>query len=127
MKQALQMAVLAGQEIDYINLHGTATPSNDISENAALRVVFDQTPPFSSTKGWTGHTLGAAGITEAIIAQQAIEHNFIPGTLNTTEPDSTLSYGIVLESYNQSVNTTLSNSFGFGGNNCSLIFGEINT
>jgi 3-oxoacyl-[acyl-carrier-protein] synthase-1 len=127
MKQALQMAELAGQEIDYINLHGTATPSNDISEDAALRVVFDQAPPFSSTKGWTGHTLGAAGITEAIIAHQAIEHNFIPGTLNTTVPDSTLSDGIVLESYNQSVNTTLSNSFGFGGNNCSLIFGEINT
>ncbi len=124
MQHALQMAGLASRDIDYINLHGTATPTNDASENAALQRVFGQPPAFSSTKGWTGHTLGAAGITEAIIACQAIEHDFVPGTLNTTHPDSALSSGLVLQSRKQKVSTVLSNSFGFGGSNCSLIFGE---
>lgn len=124
MQHALQMSELASWDIDYINLHGTATSSNDASENAALQRVFGQPPAFSSTKGWTGHTLGAAGITEAIIACQVIEHGFIPGTLNTTHPDSALSGGIVLQGRSQEVRTVLSNSFGFGGSNCSLIFGE---
>lgn len=124
MERALQMANLADNVIDYVNLHGTATPSNDASEDAALRSVFDQIPPFSSTKGWTGHTLGAAGITEAIIACQAIEHGFIPGTINTSQPDKQLSEGIVLETHDCPINTVLSNSFGFGGSNCSLIFGR---
>jgi 3-oxoacyl-[acyl-carrier-protein] synthase-1 len=124
MQHALQMARLARDEIDYINLHGTATPSNDASESAALQQVFARTPAFSSTKGWTGHTLGAAGITEAIIACQAIEHDFIPGTLNTRHPDSKLAAGLVLQGRNQRVDTVLSNSFGFGGSNCSLIFGR---
>ncbi len=124
MQHALQMAGLAGRDIDYINLHGTATPSNDASENAALRRVFEHLPAFSSTKGWTGHTLGAAGITEAIIACQAIKHDFVPGTLNTTHPDSALSEGLLMQGRNQEVSTVLSNSFGFGGSNCSLIFGE---
>jgi 3-oxoacyl-[acyl-carrier-protein] synthase-1 len=125
MKSAMKIAGLSAHEIDYINLHGTATPSNDISENFALRSTFEQIPPFSSTKGWTGHTLGAAGITEAVIACQSIENNFIPGTLNTTSPDSSLSDGIVLQGYNHSISTVLSNSFGFGGSNCSLVFGEV--
>ncbi|MEJ2095228.1 MAG: beta-ketoacyl-[acyl-carrier-protein] synthase family protein, partial [Gammaproteobacteria bacterium] len=124
MERALQMANLTDDVIDYVNLHGTATTSNDASEDAALRSVFDQIPPFSSTKGWTGHTLGAAGITEAIIACQAIEHGFIPGTINTSQPDKQLSEGIVLESHDCPINTVLSNSFGFGGSNCSLIFGR---
>jgi len=124
MQQALQMAGLAGSEIDYINLHGTATLSNDASESAALQQVFTSLPPFSSTKGWTGHTLGAAGITEAIIACQTIEHGFVPGTLNTSDPDKTLSAGIVLQSHSRRVGTVLSNSFGFGGSNCSLVFGR---
>jgi len=124
MQRALQMAGLAGSEIDYINLHGTATPSNDASESAALQQVFSSLPPFSSTKGWTGHTLGAAGITEAIIACQAIGHGFVPGTLNTGEPDRALSGGLVLQGHNSKVSTVLSNSFGFGGSNCSLVFGR---
>jgi 3-oxoacyl-[acyl-carrier-protein] synthase-1 len=127
MQNALQMAGLASSDIDYINLHGTATPSNDASESAALQRVFAQPPAFSSTKGWTGHTLGAAGITEAIIACQAIEHDFVPGTLNTRHPDSALSGGLVLQGRDQEVSTVLSNSFGFGGSNCSLIFGEPRT
>ena len=125
MKSAMKMAGLSAHGIDYINLHGTATPSNDISENFALQSTFEQIPPLSSTKGWTGHTLGAAGITEAVIACQSIENNFIPGTLNTNSPDSSLSDGIVLQGYNHSISTVLSNSFGFGGSNCSLVFGEV--
>ena len=124
MQYALQMAELGGRDIDYINLHGTATPSNDASENAALQRVFEHPPAFSSTKGWTGHTLGAAGITEAIIACQAIEHDFVPGTLNTTHPDKALSAGLVLQGRQQKVSTVLSNSCGFGGSNCSRIFGD---
>lgn len=125
MQRALQMARLTGRAIDYINLHGTATASNDASEDAALRRVFDQPPAFSSTKGWMGHTLGAAGITEAIIACQTIEQGFIPGTLNTSQPDPALSAGVVLENQDRPVTTVLSNSFGFGGTNCSLVFGAI--
>jgi 3-oxoacyl-[acyl-carrier-protein] synthase-1 len=127
MQRALQMAGLASGEIDYINLHGTATASNDASESAALQRVFARTPAFSSTKGWTGHTLGAAGITEAIIACQTIEQGFTPGTLNTRHPDSTLSPGLVLQGRSQCVNTVLSNSFGFGGSNCSLVFARQRT
>jgi 3-oxoacyl-[acyl-carrier-protein] synthase-1 len=124
MTKALLMAGLAGDEVDYLNLHGTATLSNDASEDAALRSVFGQVPPFSSTKGWTGHTLGAAGITEAIIACYAIESDIVPGTLNTKNPDIALSEGILLENRNMPVRNVLSNSFGFGGSNCSLVIGE---
>jgi len=124
MQLALAMSGLSAAEIDYINLHGTATPANDASESVALQRVFDAPPPFSSTKGWIGHTLGAAGISEAIIACQAIEHGFVPGTLNTGRPDESLSAGIVLETRDQKVGTVLTNSFGFGGSNCSLIFGR---
>jgi len=124
MQRALQMASLDADAIDYINLHGTATPSNDASEDAALRSVFDSPPPFSSTKGWTGHTLGAAGISEAIMACQAIEEGFIPGTLNTECPDPALSDALLTENRDQAVRHVMSNSFGFGGSNCCLLFGE---
>ena len=126
MRYAINMAGLPAESIDYINLHGTGTNTNDRSENCALRSVFDQIPPLSSTKGWTGHTLGAAGITEAIISCLAIKNDFIPGTLNTQHPDPALSASIILEGHKQRVSTVLSNSFGFGGSNCSLIFGELN-
>lgn len=124
MQRALQMAGLTARNIDYINLHGTATTANDASEDAALRRVFDHPPPFGSTKGWTGHTLGAAGITEAIIAALAIQRRFIPGTLNTRRPDTALSAGLVLDNQEGPVRNVLSNSFGFGGSNCSLVIGE---
>jgi len=124
MQLALHKSALGGRDIDYINLHGTATSTNDASENAALHRVFGIPPAFSSTKGWTGHTLGAAGITEAIISCQAITHGFVPGTMNTRQPDKSLSDGIVLDTRDQEVGTVLSNSFGFGGSNCSLIFGR---
>lgn len=125
MQRALAMAGLKPQAIDYINLHGTATQANDASENAALGQVFGtDIPAFSSTKGWTGHTLGASGILEAIICCLGIEQGFIPGTINTTTADTALSNRIVLENRAAPVTHALSNSFGFGGSNCSLVLGR---
>jgi 3-oxoacyl-[acyl-carrier-protein] synthase-1 len=122
MQGALDMAGVEAGSIDYINLHGTATRANDSSENAALHRIFgDEIPPFSSTKGWTGHTLGAAGITEAVICCLGIEQGFQPGTLNTGRADPELSANLILENRNAPVRHAISNSFGFGGSNCSLL------
>jgi len=124
MQQALSRAGLEPVAIDYINLHGTATPSNDRSEDRAVSRLFGQTPPCSSTKGLTGHTLGAAGITEAVFAMLSIEYGLLPGSANTLERDPELQANILLESREQPVRIAMSNSFGFGGSNCSLIFGR---
>jgi 3-oxoacyl-[acyl-carrier-protein] synthase-1 len=125
MRAALTRAQLQAGEIDYINLHGTATPSNDRSEDRAITTVFGTSTPCSSTKGWTGHTLGAAGITEAIIAIQCIEHGFMPASLNTQHLDPEFGSNILLQRRETEVKHVLSNSFGFGGSNCSLIFGGL--
>jgi 3-oxoacyl-[acyl-carrier-protein] synthase-1 len=124
MNRALERAGLTADQVDYINLHGTATPSNDASEDQAVTRVFGRATPCSSTKGWTGHTLGAAGITEAVIAALCLEHGFIPASLNTRNPDPRLTARLLLDSREQPVHTVLSNSFGFGGSNCSLLFGR---
>jgi 3-oxoacyl-[acyl-carrier-protein] synthase-1 len=125
MQQALTRAGLTAEEVDYINLHGTATRSNDASEDqAVVRVVGGRTP-CSSTKGWTGHTLGAAGITEVVFACLCIENGFIPGSLNTKRPDPTLSANLVMETRTQPIARVISNSFGFGGTNCSLLVGHL--
>jgi len=124
MQQALTSAGLQPAQVDYINLHGTATPSNDASEDRAIVQVFGSRTPCSSTKGWTGHTLGAAGITEAVFACLCLEHGFIPASLNTRRPDPKLSAPIMLTPQWRPVNVVLSNSFGFGGSNCSLLFGK---
>lgn len=124
MQQALQSADLLPADIDYINLHGTATPSNDAAEAKAVIAVFGQdTPPCSSSKGATGHTLGAAGAVEAVICALALQHRFIPGGLNTNETDQLLGLNYQLENRDQVLARVMSNSFGFGGTNCSLIFG----
>ena len=124
MEQALERAALAPQQVDYINLHGTATPTNDSVEDRAVAALFANRVPGSSTKGWTGHTLGAAGITEIIFGCLSIEHRFIPASLNTREVDPAFGGHIQLTTAHGDVNTVLSNSFGFGGNNCSLIIGK---
>lgn len=124
MQQALQSAGLAPEEIDYINLHGTATPSNDAAEAKAVTTVFGEvTPPCSSSKGATGHTLGAAGAVEAVISALALQHAFIPSGFNTTTVDPSLNLNYQLKNTNQVLQRVMSNSFGFGGTNCSLIFG----
>ncbi len=123
MERALACAGLAPDDIDYINLHGTATPANDLSEDKAVRAVFGASVPCSSTKGWTGHTLGAAGITEAVIGWLCIQHGFVPGSLNTRALDPQITSKIVLRNLRQPVRRVISNSFGFGGNNCSIVLG----
>lgn len=123
MQRALTSAGLAPGDIDYINLHGTASKANDAVEDRAVSHLFGNDTPCGSTKGWTGHTLGAAGITEAVIACLCIERGLIPGSINTSEVDPAFMSRVVLENNEQRVSRVLSNSFGFGGNNCSLIFG----
>ena len=121
MRHALERAELAPEQVDYINLHGTATPLNDAAEDQAVLNVFGTDTPCSSTKGWTGHTLGAAGITEAILVHLALEQGLIPGTLNTNQRDPALGARLVLETRAGHPKVALSNSFGFGGTNCSLL------
>jgi 3-oxoacyl-[acyl-carrier-protein] synthase-1 len=123
MEQALAAGGVAASEIDYVNLHGTATPSNDASESRAVSALFGGTP-CSSTKGATGHTLGAAGALEAVIAALALRHQLLPAGINTTHPDPALALDYVLTSRKARLRTVLSNSFGFGGTNCSLVFGR---
>jgi 3-oxoacyl-[acyl-carrier-protein] synthase-1 len=126
MQSALDSAGLKASDIDYINLHGTATKSNDASEGKAVAEVFGTTVPCSSTKGWTGHLLGAAGITEAIIGILAVENGFVPGSVNTRHLDPTIAINYQLENGAGKINRVLSNSFGFGGSNCSLVLGRNN-
>ncbi len=123
MQDALARADLNPNEIDYVNLHGTATPSNDAAEDKAVVRIFGAETFCSSTKGWTGHTLGAAGITEAVFSLLALRHGLIPQSLNTRRLDPALAARIALVTEIRSVKRVVSNSFGFGGTNCSLVFG----
>ena len=124
MQEALDRAGLAPTDIDYVNLHGTATPANDRAEDHAVHDVFGAEVACSSTKGFTGHTLGAAGITEAAIALLCIDHNFVPGSPTTENVDPETRCAIVLEGRHERVERVMSNSFGFGGSNCALLFGR---
>ncbi len=124
MQAALDMAGLGAADIDYINLHGTATPSNDAAETKAVSALFGTHTPCSSTKGATGHTLGAAGGVEAVICALALQHGLLPAGLNTQQLDPALPLNYLLHNREQAVTRVLSNSFGFGGTNCSLIFGR---
>jgi 3-oxoacyl-[acyl-carrier-protein] synthase I len=124
MQAALDAAALDPAEIDYINLHGTGTPSNDRSESQAVTSVFGATTPCSSTKGATGHTLGAAGALEAVISSLSIRNNLMPGGVHTNRIDPMLTAHYIRENKHARVTRVLSNSFGFGGTNCSLIFGS---
>ena len=123
MRMALQAAGLAPQDIGYLNAHGTATPINDRSEAAAIAAVFGpHRVPVSSTKGVTGHTLGAAGIVEAIVTAQAIEQQALPPCANWATPDPALHVNLVTKPTPATLRHAMSNSFGFGGSNCTLVF-----
>jgi len=124
MIQSLDSAGLRSGDIDYINLHGTATGANDKAEDAAVCRVFPDPPAASSTKGWTGHTLGASGITEAVLCLLALEQGILPGTLGCRHPDPQLSLPVLTETRSARPRRALSNSFGFGGSNCTLVFGS---
>lgn len=125
MQDALNMAGLVTSDIDYINLHGTATHSNDEAEGKAVEALFGSTTPCSSTKSRTGHTLGAAGGVEAVICALALQHGLLPGGLNTRQRDPALAINYLLHNREQALSHVLSNSFGFGGTNCSLVFGRV--
>jgi 3-oxoacyl-[acyl-carrier-protein] synthase-1 len=124
LNDALARAGLTTDSIDYINLHGTASTKNDEVEAALVARRFPARVHASSTKGFMGHTLGAAGIVEAVISLLAIETGWMPGTLNTQHLDADCGPQIRLAPARGDVRHALSNSFGFGGNNCALIFGR---
>ncbi|MEP7182212.1 MAG: beta-ketoacyl-ACP synthase [Betaproteobacteria bacterium] len=123
MRAALAAAGIGAADVDYVNLHGTASRANDAAEDRAVTAVLGTHTPVSSTKGCTGHTLGAAGITEALISVLALADQWIPGTVNCDVVDPTLEADVVLESRAQPMAVAMSNSFGFGGSNCTLVFG----
>jgi 3-oxoacyl-[acyl-carrier-protein] synthase-1 len=132
MKRALENANLQPSDIDYINAHGTGTQNNDISEGTAIvRLFGTEIPPVSSTKAFTGHTTSAAGGVEAVISILALQHNFIPDNLNFKEKIEELPFEPYvschcgLDPQSPKLKNVLSNSFGFGGNDTSLIFSKI--
>jgi 3-oxoacyl-[acyl-carrier-protein] synthase-1 len=125
MRQALERAGLRPEDIDYINLHGTGSIANDAMEDTAVFSVFGDRTLCSSTKGFTGHTLGASGIIEAIIAIQTLETGVIPGCLGLTKVDPAFRSRIVTTNEKTHPRIILSNAFGFGGTNCSLVIGAV--
>ena len=124
MRGALAQAGLDAAQVDYLNLHGTATPNNDAAEDLAVRQVFGDALPCSSTKGATGHTLGAAGAVEAAIVLLAMQHGLMPGGLNLLAPDPDLHCRYLRSNEERVLKLVASNSFGFGGTNACLLFGS---
>lgn len=124
MRAALDSAGIGANDIDYLNQHGTGTRQNDISEDAAIARVFGDGMRCSSTKGATGHTLGAAGIIEAAICVIAVTDGLLPGNINLIELDPDFRCQVTPQTQPAVIRYAVSNSFGFGGNNCSLIFGS---
>jgi 3-oxoacyl-[acyl-carrier-protein] synthase II len=128
MKNALESANLSGDEVDYINAHGTSTPLNDKSETAAIKSVFGEKAyqiPISSTKSMTGHLLGASGALEAVFCVKTIQEGIIPPTINyeTPDPECDLDY-VPNEQRKAQVTHVMSNSFGFGGHNATIILSK---
>lgn len=123
MKRALSDAGIEPRQIDYINLHGTGTPENDLAEAKAVHSLFSpfSPPPLSSIKGASGHSLAAAGAIEAVIAALCINNDFIPGNTGLRTVDPALRLNPLINTINKPLTTIISNSFGFGGNNGSLV------
>jgi len=124
MRLALADAGLAPDAVDYLNLHGTGTPSNDAAEDRAVSQVFGTQVPCSSTKGFTGHTLGAAGGVEAAISLLALQHGQAPAGLNLRQRDPALQVRYLAEPMPAPLAVVASNSFGFGGSNACLVLGR---
>jgi 3-oxoacyl-[acyl-carrier-protein] synthase-1 len=125
MEAALRGAGLEPDAIDYVNLHGTGTQSNDAAEDRAVSALFGERVPCNSTKAMTGHALGAAGAMEAAVALLAIRDGFVPPGVNTRRIDPRLRARYEIAGGARRVDRALSNSFGFGGSNCSLVMGRM--
>ncbi|WP_066261308.1 beta-ketoacyl-[acyl-carrier-protein] synthase family protein [Hydrogenophaga flava] len=123
MEAALRSSGLVTTDIDYINLHGTATPANDAAEGKAVAALFGDTVPGNSTKGYMGHALGAAGAIEALVCAMALTDGRLPGSPGTGALDPSIPIRYQLQGEDRPLRHALSNSFGFGGSNCSLILG----
>jgi 3-oxoacyl-[acyl-carrier-protein] synthase-1 len=128
MDKALLLSGLNPEDIDYVNVHGTGTQNNDLSEGIALQKIFGKNmPPFSSTKSYTGHTLGAAGAVEAVISIMSINRGILFPNLRFETPMKELSISPINKVIKEvNVRNILSNSFGFGGNNSTLIISKMN-
>jgi len=122
--EALARAELPAESVDYVNLHGTASRKNDEVEAHVIADIFSPDTLASSTKGWTGHTLGAAGILEAVITLLALDQSLAPGTLNAAQLDPACGGQVRIENTRARMRTGMSLSFGFGGSNCALLFGQ---
>lgn len=127
MEGALNMSGLKPDDIDYINLHGTGTPNNDLSEGTAVQRIFAKVPRVSSTKAYTGHTLGACAGIEAVYSILAIEQGIVYPNLRFTTKMKELDFVPVTKLEHTLVNNVMSNSFGFGGNCSSVIFSKNNS
>jgi 3-oxoacyl-[acyl-carrier-protein] synthase-1 len=125
MRAALHSAGLAPEAIDWVHLHGTGTRANDAMEDLAVLAVCGDATPCSSTKGYTGHALGACGILETVIAGECLAQGFVAGCLGVTEPDPGFRARVAIANIDAPVRRILSNSFGFGGVNCSLVLGSV--
>ena len=119
MKRALVASNCEMADIDYLNLHGTGTRANDETEGAVVAKLAASGLLASATKGWTGHALGAAGIVEAVLCLNALETGLLPGTANTQATEA--EFGLLLGNEERSIKHAMTNSFGFGGNNCSVV------
>jgi 3-oxoacyl-[acyl-carrier-protein] synthase-1 len=124
IEAALERATVTPSAVDYINLHGTASQRNDEVEARLVAELFPASTRASSTKGWTGHTLGAAGIVEAVVSFISLEKGLVPGTLNAATLDPACGPQVCVGNEAREIGLVLSNSFGFGGSNCSLLFGR---
>jgi 3-oxoacyl-[acyl-carrier-protein] synthase II len=127
MQTACRMAGVSPEQIDYINSHGTGTPLNDIAEGNAIRRWAGSSTPgvkVSSTKSSIGHLLGGAGAVESVICLIAMEKQFLPANLNIREPDPVCTFDLVREPREAVLNRVLTNSFGFGGANATLVFAK---
>ena len=125
MREALAQAGVPAAEVDYVNLHGTGTRANDAMEDRAVVSVLGGAVPCSSTKGYSGHTMGSCGILEAVIAKLCIEAGFMPGGLGISQADPAFGMNVLSASRQGPLSRVLSNSFGFGGVNCALLLGAV--
>lgn len=123
IREALARAGLEPSQVDHVNAHGTGTKQNDAAEAHALHAVFGRTVPVASTKGFTGHLLGAAGAVEAVIAITCIEHGFVPASLGSAPVDPTIELQLSVRCEERRVRVVASDSFAFGGSNAAVIFG----